>query len=311
MGSIQRILLIIALTFCYSPSFLFIKLAIQELPPMVVVSSRLGLSTFIFSMILLWKKRALPLCPRFWLHMLFLGTISAALPFTLFCFAERSIESSLAAVLNGTTPMFTALLAHFFIPTDRLHIQKVLGIFLSAVGLICLFFPNLSQGVYGSLPGIMAGLVASFCYGVSHVYAKKYGTGYPPFVIPTAQVLCGSLILMPFACYFDHPWDLMMPSYTAILGVCGLSLVGTVLAFILYYRLLEHSGPTAVSTVACFIPLGGMCLGSLFLGEDLSLSAILAATLILSGIFVVNEIINVKPLLARLYAPHPVETGKD
>lgn len=295
----KHIFLIIALTAMWSPSFLFIKLAVGEIPPFTIVTLRVGIATLILALILLWKRQKIPLDFWFWFHSTMMALFASVIPFALFCYAEKSIESALAALLNGCSPMFTALLAHAFLPSDRLQPQKALGIALGAGGLLILFAPNIEQGLSGTTLGIFAGALAAFCYALSHVYAKKYVAGNAPYVAPTAQLLCSTLVMAPLMLFYDAPWNLPFPSNSALLGVAGLTVFGTLLAFIIYYKLIEHCGPTAISMVACFFPIGGMLLGFAFLGESLTWNGIAASMLILTGLMIVNQVIDLRPVLQR------------
>ncbi len=294
MSPIKRFLLTLALTMMWSPSFLFIKLAIEDLPPVTVAASRLTLAALILFGIVFYKGYKLPKNFLFWMHAGLMGLFSTGFPFCLFCYAEKTIDSSLAAILNGTTPMFTALLAQFFVPTDRLNIPKAIGIALCAGGLFVLFAPNFYEGMTGSTMGMLAATTASFCYSIGHIYGKKYLTGYQPFIAPTASLAFSAVVLVPMALIFENPLELPLPSLSSILGVMGLALFGTVLAFIIYYKLLEESGPIAISLVACFFPVGGMLLGVVFLGETFTLNSLLASSLILLGMMIVNKVIQLK-----------------
>lgn len=297
MNPIKRFLLMVLLTCMWSPSFLFIKYAIHEIPPLTTVSLRVSLAALVFSLILFFKKIPLPWNFTFWSRMTLMALFSSIFPFCLFCFAEESIDSALAAILNGTTPMFTALLAQIFVPSDRMNSQKLFGITLSMFGLILLFAPQLLVGVNGTTFGMIAGTLAAFSYSLSHIYGKLFTSGHPPFVAPTAQFLLSSLILWPMALWYDQSWTLPFPSVTAIEGVLGLTVFGTICAFMIYYKLLDHCGPTAISTVACFFPVGGMLLGFFFLGESFSYGGLFAATMILLGMLTVNEVVSFNFLL--------------
>ncbi len=297
MTPIKRFLFILALTAMWSPSFLFIKLALEDFSPAVIVFLRVALGSLIFWVTLRLQGGGLPGNLKFWMHSAFMAIFSSGLPFFLFCFAETSIESALAAILNGSTPMFTALLAHALLPVDRLSLNKTLGIVFSFSGLLLLFSPNIARGMDGDFIGMLAALSAAFCYAVSHVYAKKYITGQGRFVAPTAQLFISALIMLPFAIGSSDAAQMMafkMPSWQAIVGVLGLAFLGTYVAFMIYFHLLEHSGPTAISMVACFFPVIGMFLGYLFLGEALTIGGLFSAGLILVGMLAVNEVISFK-----------------
>lgn len=300
MKPIHQLLLIIALTAMWSPSYLFIKLAVEEIPPLTIVNIRVLVAAFIFLLILKWRKTSLPSNIRFWIHSTMMAIFSSAIPFTLFCYAEQTIDSALAAILNGGSPMFTALLAHLFIPSDRLTKQKVIGVALSTFGLLFLFAPVVMNGVSGTMLGMIAAIFASLSYGISHVYAKKFTVGQAPFVAPAAQLISCAILLFPFTFWIDQPLNLEMPSLTAMGGVIGLTLLGTVLAFTIYYRLIESAGAIAVSMVACFFPVIGTLLGFLFLNEALSFGNLLSSFVILCGMMLVNGVIQFKPKTAMV-----------
>lgn len=295
----KRLFLMLVLTMMWAPSFLFIKLAVEELPPMTVVSLRVSIAAAILVAVMYWKGMEFPKGFNFWVRMSVMALFSSVMPFCLFCYAEQSIDSALAAVMNGTSPMFTAVLAQLFVASDAMNRQKVFGVLLSCVGLVVLFTPKLLEGVDSTTLGMSAALVASICYSISHIYGKLYVSGLKPYVGPASQLLASAVILTPIAVVSDQVWTLTLPSATAMMGVCGLALFGSVFAFILYYKLLSESGPTAISTVACFFPVGGMILGYLFLGESLTLTGLIASGMILFGVVSVNEVVHLSFLEPR------------
>lgn len=299
MSPMRRMLLIVALTCMWSPSFFFIKLAVQEMSPFGVAAARVTLSALLLTTLMLAIRQPFPKDAMTWARVAGMALFSSAAPFLLFSYAEQSITSSLAAMMNGTTPMFTAVLAHFFVANDTMTRSKLLGITLSAGGLIWLLGPSVFYDVEASM-GLLAALAASISYAISHVYGKKWVTGLAPFVAPTLQMISSSIMLLPIMVAVDRPWEMAMPSAVAWSGVCGLALLGTFGAFILYYRLLEVSGPTAISMVACFFPVVGMFLGWLLLDEVMTWSHLIAAVLIIGGVMIVNEVIDCRKLWLRL-----------
>lgn len=291
MSPLKRFLLILALTAMWSPSFLFIKLALDSFSPATIVFLRVALASVIFFITLSLQGNTLPKNFKFWMHSTFMAIFSSALPFTLFCFAETSIESALAAILNGSTPMFTAVLAHLFLPSDKLSLNKVFGVLLSFAGILLLFSPNIARGMDGNFIGMLSALMAAFFYAVSHVYAKKYTSGHARFVAPTAQMIISAVLMLPLA-LLSSDTTFVVPSSKSLIGVLGLAFLGTYIAFTIYYYLMEHSGPTAISMVACFFPVAGMFLGYLFLEEALTVGGLFSAGVILVGMLTVNEVIS-------------------
>lgn len=292
MTPLVKIFWMVALALMWSPSFLLIKLAIPEISPLTLAATRISMGAVLLLILLLAIQRPLPLNFTFWKRAAFMGIFSSAIPFSLFPFAERSIESALAAVLNGCNPMFTALIAYFFMPSDKMSPQKISGVLLCFLGLVSLFYPALSDGIDGSILGMMAATFAAFSYGISHVYGKKHLSDFPLFVVPAAHLLVSSLVLWPLAFIFETPVeDLSSASNLALFGVFSLGFLGTFLALIIYYKLLKESGPTAISAIACVFPVIAMFLGFFFLGESLTLNGLIAAAMIFLGLFLVNEMI--------------------
>lgn len=300
MSPVKRFLLMLALTCMWSPSFLFIKLAVNEIPPLTVASSRVTLAAILLTMILYGKGMSFPRDMTFWFRTSIMAFFASVLPFYLFCYAEKSIDSALAAIINGTTPMFTAVLAQIFVASDRMTPQKVLGVLFSCCGVVVLFARQLTEGLSGTTMGLSAAILAAFCYGLSHVYGKLYTTGAKPFVAPASQLTMSALMLVPCSLYFEPIQDLAMPSLSAICGILGLVILGTVCAFIIYYKLLEHCGPTAISTVACFFPVNGMLLGFFLLGETMTMEGILGSMMVLIGMILVSEVVTVKALQTKV-----------
>lgn len=291
MSSFKRFLLTILLTLMWSPSFLFIKFALEDFPPITIAALRVSIAAIVMSLILLCKWRAIPLDKGFWIRMGIMAFFSSVAPFALFCYAEQTIESALAAIINGTTPIFTAIMAQFFVVSDRITPQKAIGITLGTLGVILLFAPKLMLGVTGTSIGMLAALMAALSYAISHIFGKKFTSGHQAFVAPTAQMILSALFLWPFAIWNENFFNLNTPSISGIGGVCGLALFGTIFAFIIYYKLLDYCGPTAISMVACFFPVVGMFLGFVFLGETFTSWGLLASGMIVLGMLLVNEVV--------------------
>lgn len=287
---LQSLLLLFLLALLWSPNFLFIKIAVDGLSPFMVTFLRISLGGILLFTMMKWKGHSFPRNIKFWLHTLALAFFSSILPSTLFAFAETSIESAVAAVINGTAPMFTALLAHIFVPSDRLHLQKVIGIILSVAGLLILVLPNIQEGFTGNEEGMIIAILGSLSFGISHVYAKMTMPGQKPFVAPTAQLVSSIAVMFPVVLWQGGLSELAsMPSYYPFIGVAGLGILGTFFALTVYYKLVEVCNPTAISMVSCCFPIGGMILGYLFLDETMSWMGLAAAGLILFGIVTVNE----------------------
>jgi drug/metabolite transporter (DMT)-like permease len=216
------------------------------------------------------------------------------LPFFLITFGEIYVSSSLAAIVNSTTPICTAILAHFFVANERINWNKGLGILLGFVGIVVVFAPTLLDREPDSEFGAFLVLLAAMSYALGMVYSKKNFHGIPPMVGASAQLIAATLMLAPLALVTEQPYLLPAPSWTAIGGVCGLAVLGTATAFPLFYTVVKLAGPTALSTTTLLFPVIGIFLGVVLLDEEVGLNAYLGSAMILSGLAIANNLVRIR-----------------
>jgi len=211
-----------------------------------------------------------------------------SIPFVLLSWAEQHIDSALASILNGLTPLFTILLAHLLTTDDKLTAAKASGIALGLVGVVFFVGPSLQSGVQASTLGIVAMILVAVCYGFAVVYARKHLNKLPGIVTPTGQLVLSTLFLVPLAIIVDQPFNQPLPPPQAIGAVVVLAVFGTALAFTIYYRLLKSAPASYVSMVTYLVPVIGVLLGVFILGEQLSWTDYAGFGLILLGVLIVN-----------------------
>ncbi len=276
----------------WGPSFLFIKVAVAEIPSLTLVTGRVGIAAAVLYLCLRLRGGRLPSAARMWGHFMVLGFFAHALPFVLFSWGEIYIDSAMASILNGTTPLFTIVLAHFFISEERMTASMLTGTIAGMFGLLSLVYPSIRHGVNASSLGVIAVAAAAFSYAVAIVYARRRLTGLPPLVAPTAQLLSASLMIAPLALVLENPLQLATPSMAAFGSVAALAIFGTAIAFVLYYRIMESAGATYLSMVTYIVPVFGVGLGVFLLNERLQWSTYLGFGLILLGVMLVQGILR-------------------
>lgn len=286
----RNFLWLLLLAALWGPSFLFIKVSVAEIPPLTLVLGRVGLAAVLLYAVLRLQGRKLPKWGPVWKHVAIVALVHNAIPFVLFGWGEQYIDSALASILNGTTPLFTIVLAHFFVADDRLTPTKVVGTLLGFGGLALLIAPSLVGGIQATTWGLLAVTVASFFYGVALVYSRNHMRGLPPLVAPTAQMFMATVYILPLALIFDRPFSLPAPSWPAVASLLALAVLGTAVAFIVYYRLVEQADASYVSMVTYMIPVFGVILGIVVLAEKLHWTAYVGCTLILVGVMIVNGV---------------------
>jgi drug/metabolite transporter (DMT)-like permease len=266
-------------------SFLFIRVAVPALGPFVLVELRVGLAAAALLLYALVASRVPKIRYR-WRSFLALGFLNAAVPFSLISAAEIHLTASLAAILNSTTVMFTAIVAAAWMG-DALTARKVLGIILGIVGVTVLvgWDPIELNGVV--LLSVAAMLGASLAYALGATYAKQAFSGIPPLGMAIGQQTAATALLLPVA---SVSLPAQTPSSAVVLCVLGLALLSTAVAYLIYFQLIENVGPTSTVTVTLLVPVFGLLFGVLLLDEPFGFGTLAGLGIILSSVVLITGI---------------------
>ena len=286
--NVRIFLHLIGLSLLWGPAFLYLNVAVREIPPLTVAAVRVSQAALILLLLLKQQGRSLPHIGTSWKHFAFTGLTYNALPFFLVGWGQQYIDSALAAILIGATPLFTMLLAQLFRADENLNRQKLVGVVVGFSGVILLFMLGLLAGVQLTIWGMMATLAGAASYGAAFVYSRQNLRGLPPLVGPTAQLMMASLYLVPLALVIEKPYTLPLPSTMAVIALLLLVLPSTVLAFVIYYRLMEQTNATTLSLVTYLNPIVATVLGVWVLHEPLGWHVYLGCGSILLGDTAVN-----------------------
>ena len=285
--SLRNFLTLLILSLIWGASFLFIKVAVATIPPFSVAFGRTALAAVLLYLVLRSRGLSMPGWGSVWGTFLLMGLFNGAVPYTLITWAEIHIDSGLAAIVNALMPLFTVLLAHLFTGDERLSWMKIVGIFLGFLGVVALIGPAALKGLGKDVIAQLAVMAAAWCYAIAIIYGRRL-KGITPLVSATGQLFCAAFLTLPMVLVFDAPWALS-PSFISVAALTCLSLLGTALAYLLYYYLLQRIGSTNLSLVTYLLPITGVFWGALLLGERLHWSAFLALGMILAGIAGVNN----------------------
>lgn len=291
---IKNLLLLILLAALWGPSFLFIKVAVSEIPPLTLVLGRVSIAAVLLTLFLWAQGKTLPHSRTVWRHLAVMGFVHNTIPFVLFGWGEQYIDSAMASILNGTTPLFTIILAHYFIADDRLTPAKLMGVLIGFAGLLLLITPSLTDGVQVTTWGLLAVALAAALYGVAIVYSRNHLRGLPPLVAPAGQMIMATIYLLPLSLLVDRPFSLPPLSLPVLGSMLALGVLGTAVAFVVYYRLLETAPASYVSMTTYLIPVFGVILGMLVLKEQLTWHSYAGFALILLGVMIVNGLLRLK-----------------
>lgn len=276
--------ILLVLACAWGSAFVFIKIAVDTIPPFTLVASRVVLGALVLTAVAYMKGHRLPRDMAVWRLLLVIGFFGSGLPFVLVSWGETRIDSALAAIVVSATPLFTVILAHFFAAADKMTGAKVAGVALGFIGVVLLVGPDALQGLGGELLGQLAVVGAAFCYALTNIIAARAAD--LPLTISAAGSLIGAAVwIVPLSLVIDKPWALE-PSTDSVLAALWLALVSSTLGTMLFFRLLRTTSPSFVSLNNYIIPALGVLFGAAMLSEEISVRAIIALGFILSGIAV-------------------------
>ena len=271
----------------WSASFLWIKIAIREIGPMSLVAFRMLFGSIAAGGIAILSRPRWPRDRRTLITFLFLGAASLAIPVFLISWGEKTIDSAVASILNATVPLFTMLIAHYWLHDDRMTAPKVVGLLVGFAGVIILLSEDISAEAHNSVIGQAAVILAAVFYAFSAVWARRATQGIDPLVRGASPVIAAAAWMWLLGPILEKPFKIPALPLTWI-ALLWLGILGTGLAFIMLYYLIHEVGPTRASLVTYLFPIGGVILGVVFLQEHLSWQLIVGSALIISGIAFVN-----------------------
>ena len=287
--NVQEWGLLILLSVIWGGSFFFTKIAVAEIPPLTIVFLRLALGAMVLNIILRSLKLSLPRDPKIWTAFLIMGLMNNMLPFTLLVWGQTHIASGLASILNATVPLFSIVIAHFFVRDEKASRLRILGVMLGFIGIVSMIGPDALKGLGGDVLAQLACLTAAFSYACAGFYGKRFkDMGLKPMVTATGQVTVSAIIMLFIALFADQPWTLPVPSTKTILSILGLGILSTSFAYTLYFKLLASAGASNLMLVTFLIPVTAILLGVLVLGEILHTSEIIGMLLIALGLLAID-----------------------
>ncbi len=284
--SLSQWALLVLLAVLWAGSFLFIALALKELPSLTIVLLRVGLAAAVLVPVALALGHRLPTTWEGWQPFIVMAILNNLIPFALIVTGQREIASGLASVLNATTPVFTLLVA-YGLAGESLAANKLAGVLLGIAGVAVLVGPEAMFGSASSVFGMICMLGAALFYGFSGLWGRRL-RAYPPLVTAASQLTCSTLMLLPITLLVDQPWLLATPSPEAMAAVVALAVLSTSLAYVVFFRIMAVSGPMNVMLVTLLIPVFAIPLGAWRLAETMQPRHFVGAVIIGLSLLVID-----------------------
>jgi drug/metabolite transporter (DMT)-like permease len=275
-------LLLILLSALWGASYLFMRIAGPALGPVVLMAFRVSIAVVIL-FAYLGILRQWPDFRRYWKPFLLMGILNNVIPFILIANAVIHLNASIAAILNATTPLFTAVVAAWWIK-EPFGVRKATGVVLGMAGVAVLVGWSPLPLTPGVIAAALQALLAALSYGLAAVHARRHFTGVPPLHAAVGQLSGSTTILLPLGVLWLPRTP---PDARVALSVVGLAVACTALAYVMYFRLIATTGATAAATVTFLIPFFSVLWGVMFLGEPLSVGMFIGLGAILSSVWLV------------------------
>jgi drug/metabolite transporter (DMT)-like permease len=269
----------------WGASFILIKWAAPEVGVFALVEIRaLGATLMLIPFV--YMKRQQSDLFQYWPQLLIVGVLNTALPFCLFNYSLLHIEAGLAAILNGTAPMFGVLVAYLYVK-ETIGWWGLVGMLMGFAGVVLISYDQ-STAADASLLPVLAILLATLCYGIAASYLKSKLSHVKPFAIAGGSQFFAALVLFPFA-LVNLPET--MPSAQAMSSALVLAFVCTGLAYVLYFDLIAKIGASKALTVGYLVPVFGVLWGYIILNESLSTKELFGGALVLLGVMLTTNIL--------------------
>ena len=290
---------LLLLSLLWGTSFFFIEVALPAVAPFALAWGRVSLAAAVLA---LWHWRRLAFVLTKWRYYIVIAFFSNALPFSCFAWGQQFINSSMAGVLNSTTPLFAIVLVRLATGKRRRPLTWF-GVFCGFSGAALLLLPGSAGGVGGIsvTAGVIAGLTAAACYSIGAYWGNKWLSGSAPSENACGMLLFASLLLMPVVWFdgFLQPnavWTaadaVVLPEAVFVpyplLAIIGIGFFGTLCAYLLYFKLLANVGAVNTVLVTFLIPPIAALMGAFFLDEILTPTFFAGASLILFGLAAVD-----------------------
>ncbi|GEO14449.1 DMT family transporter [Microvirga aerophila] len=266
----------------WGASYTFIKLGIETIPPVTLIAGRTILAGAVLLLILRLRGIRMPRDAGTWRRFTVQACLNSAIPFTLIAWAETSVYAGLAVILNSMTPVFTFLITIMWSRHEATSAHKMAGVLIGLAGTCAIVGSQAFSHVGQELVAQLAVVLATICYAGAAIFGKNF-KGLDPMVPAAGSVIAGAALLIPVSLVVDRPW-LLEPSTSSLLGLAGLALFSTAVAFVIYFRLIRTLGSVGATAQAYLRAPIGVAIGAYFLGERLTATAWIGLVCILVGV---------------------------
>ena len=278
--------LLALLALLWGSSYFFLKIAVAEIPPVTLVAARVSIAAAFLLAELRLRGERLPADPGTWKRLFLLAMLNSTIAWTVLAWGQQHIDSSLASVLNSTSPIFVFLFTFLFSRHESTSPVRFLGACLGLVGVVLIVGTEALAGLGQQVVGQVAAVSGAMLYAGAAIYGRRFHHLSAP-VTAAGTMLCAAACLVPLSLLLDAPWRLA-PSLSALLALTMLSVFSTGVAVMIYFRLVQTIGSLGAASQAYLRAVVGVLLGTLLLGEHLPAVVLAGAVTAIAGVVLIN-----------------------
>ena len=280
---------LIVLALIWASAFFNIKIATYSYGPVTIAFLRILLGAIPVVGLCLFKKIKIEAFSKDWYWFASIGIINLVIPFFLIAYGVQKVQSNLAAILMASTPLSATILAHIFTDNEKINFIKVIGVLIGFSGIIFLFSDDILINENNIFSALLI-LGGSTFYVIGGLLTLKVSNKKNENV--TASILIwATIFLIPIVAYTEQPWNLK-PRLDSTISLIYLGIFSTGIAWLMRFRILKNNGLVFQAQVAYLIPIFGIILGYVFLGEIITPKVIVAVVAVVLGIYFVRRSIK-------------------
>ena len=293
---------LLVLGLMWGTSYAFIKLGVHTLPTFTLIATRLLIGFVVLATVVAVAREPLPRNPRVYANLFVMAIVNIVIPFTLITSAERSVDSAIAAIINGAVPLVVILLAALTFHDEPITLNRLAGLLVGYLGVIVIVYPGLAGSTGSEISGELALVGSTISYGIGAVFARATMRGLRPMIPAVFQVGFAFVIISILALVSERPFDVTWTP-DAVIAVVWLGILGSGVAYLLNFRLLARIGATRTSILAYFLPIVGIVSGALMFGETIDLYVFIGTAMVIGGVALVNSRMGERRIFGRRPAP--------
>jgi len=278
--------LLALLALLWGSSYLFLKVAVTEIPPITLIAMRVAGAAAFLLVVMHVRNERLPRAAGTW-RMLYLQAIFNGIgSWTVLAWGQQYVDASLASVLNSTSPIFVFLFTALVTRHEPLGGRRLFGALVGFSGVVLIVGLDALHGLGTQVAGQLACLLGAALYACAAIYGKRF-SHIPAVATATGTMICATATLVPLAFVVERPWA-MHPSAVALAATAVLSVLCTGVALLLYFRLVRTIGSMGVASQSYLRAGVGVILGVMLLGETIALPAAIGIAAAIIGVALIN-----------------------